>query len=65
LILTWFSPPLSFLVPDPRPSWAHLVSVHPRGEQPAPPALKVLALAQAVVEAELVLLSYRIRQMLE
>jgi hypothetical protein len=62
-ILTWFLAPPSFPAPEPRPSWAHLVSVHPREEQPV--RLALWALAQAVVEAELVLLSYRIRQLLE
>lgn len=37
--LTWFLTPLSFPAPERRPSWAHLVSVHPREEQPVPPAL--------------------------
>ncbi|HEX2930974.1 MAG TPA: hypothetical protein VHV54_14725 [Candidatus Binatia bacterium] len=63
MILTWSSPPLSFLAPE-HLSWARLPFDHPP-EEPVPPVLALLVLALAVVEAELVLLFYRIRQMLK
>jgi hypothetical protein len=64
--LTWFLPHLfsraPYQEPELHPSWAHRLSDHPL----VPPVpLALLELALAVVEAELVPLSYHSPQTLE